>query len=220
VKSENQRSPTNAFPEGYEFTNNWFDANTRAIWNELLPTFSPTRILEIGAFEGAGACYLINSLGNQHDLEIHCVDTWLGGLEHEALGIDMACVEQRYQRNVQLAIASSQRRIDLRTHKTESHLALATLTHEKQSNVFDFIFIDGSHQAPDVMRDAAMSFTLLKVGGIMGFDDYLWYEDLPYGLDLVRCPKPAIDSFINLYWRKLSILRTPMNQVYIRKLTE
>jgi predicted O-methyltransferase YrrM len=39
---------------------------------------------------------------------------------------------------------------------------------------FDFIYIDGSHVAPDVLLDAAMSFALLKPGGILAFDDYDW----------------------------------------------
>jgi hypothetical protein len=33
---------------------------------------------------------------------------------------------------------------------------------------------DGSHRARDVLEDAVLSWPLLKVGGIMLFDDYLW----------------------------------------------
>ena len=38
----------------------------------------------------------------------------------------------------------------------------------------DFIFIDGCHESREVLEDAILSWELLKVGGIMNFDDALW----------------------------------------------
>ena len=87
----------------------------------------------------------------------------------------------------------------------------------RKINYFDFIYIDGSHQAPDVLSDAVLGFKLLKIGGVMAFDDYIWQEDLPTGKDPLRCPKPGIDAFVNINMRKLDILPTPINQLYIRK---
>ena len=42
------------------------------------------------------------------------------------------------------------------------------------NGAIDFIYVDGSHQAHDVLCDAILSFKLLRVGGIVCFDDYLW----------------------------------------------
>jgi predicted O-methyltransferase YrrM len=56
---------------------------------------------------------------------------------------------------------------------------------------FDFIYIDGNHCCDNVLADAVMSWTMLKPGGIMLFDDYL-YEDLP---DVLDRGKIAIDAF-------------------------
>ena len=67
---------------------------------------------------------------------------------------------------------------------------------------FDFIYIDGSHTAPDVMTDACMAFGLLKKGGIMLFDDYLW-GDVP---GLLHRPKLAIDLFVTLFSEKAELL--------------
>lgn len=37
---------------------------------------------------------------------------------------------------------------------------------------FDLIYVDGGHSAADVLADAILSFSLLRVGGILVFDDY------------------------------------------------
>ena len=42
-----------------EFTNNWFGRNAEKIWDQLLPQIKPTKILEIGSYEGRSTCYLI-----------------------------------------------------------------------------------------------------------------------------------------------------------------
>ena len=67
----------------FEFTNNWFEGSAKSVWDELLPQINPTRILEIGSYEGASTCYLIDKIGGNKDIEIHCVDTWEGGVEHK-----------------------------------------------------------------------------------------------------------------------------------------
>jgi hypothetical protein len=54
----------------------------------------------------------------------------------------------------------------------------------------------------------------------MAFDDYLWAENLPTGIDPIRCPKPAIDAFTNLYCRKLRILQAPLYQLYVQKVAD
>jgi hypothetical protein len=61
---------------------------------------------------------------------------------------------------------------------------------------------------------------VLKIGGVMAFDDYLWAEDLPYGNDPIRCPKIAIDSFTNIYCRKIRIISAPLYQLYIEKIAD
>lgn len=102
-------------------------------------------------------------------------------------------------------------------HKGSSDIELAKLLADGKQGYFDFIYVDGSHQAPDVLCDAILSFRLLKTNGVIAFDDYLWAETLPTGVDPIRCPKPAIDAFTNIYCRKLRILTAPLYQLYIQK---
>jgi predicted O-methyltransferase YrrM len=207
----------------YQFTNNWFDALAKGVWDQLMAHHAPARILEIGSYEGASACYLIDTLAPRHPIELHCIDSWEGGIEHQASGVapaDMSTVESRFHHNVALAVGKHAGRAQLVVHKGYSDDCLARLLAVGKKGYFDFVYVDGSHQAADVLADAVLGFKLLKVGGIIAFDDYLWAERLPSGKDPLRCPKPAIDAFVNLNFRKLEVLSAPLYQLYVRKLSD
>ena len=202
----------------YVFTTTWFWDSAKNVWDSLIPQIRPRKVLEFGSFEGASACYLIRACAKDAPFEIHCVDTWEGGIEHKTNGVPMQAVESRFHHNTKLACASVAHPVKLMVHKGFSHLCLAQLLAETRGNYFDLVYIDGSHQAPDVLADAVLGFQLLAVGGWMIFDDYLWAEDLPYGRDPVRCPKPAIDAFLNINFRRAQVLSAPLHQLYVRKL--
>lgn len=192
---------TNGDNTGYIYTKTWFEFAARGVWDQLIPQINPTRILEIGSYEGASTCYLIETLGKTKNIEMHCVDTWEGGVEHQQGGFsqaDMSEVENRFIHNTQIAIRNAKNKVDLVVHKGNSDLQLSKLIAGGKQGYFDFIYIDGSHQAPDVLCDALLGFRLLKINGVIAFDDYLWQEHLPYGTDPLRCPKPAIDAFTNI----------------------
>jgi predicted O-methyltransferase YrrM len=207
----------------FSFTNQWFDTVARRGWDELIPQFNPTKILEIGSYEGASTCYLIDKLKDlPQPLDIHCVDSWEGGEEHVRDGTDMGEVEARFQNNVRLAVERAGGRASVVAHKGYSDMALASMLATGRKNYFDFAYIDGSHQAPDVLCDAVLAFKLVRVGGVIAFDDYVWAEAMPYGKDPLRCPKPAIDAFVNIHFRKVQILSptVPLYQLYIQKLSD
>ena len=205
----------------YIFSNDWFDGN-KAVWSQLLQQINPTRILEVGSYEGKSTAFIIESLANIKDIEIHCVDSWEGGIEHKQGGSgesNMSEVEARFAHNMEIAINKSSRTVKLELHKGLSNKELPKLVANDMQGYFDFIYIDGSHQAPDVLLDAILGFELLRTGGVMAFDDYLWQEPLPGGIDPIRCPKISIDAFTNIYCRKLRVLRAPLNQLYIEKIS-
>lgn len=166
---------------------------------------------------------MVHQMANQFPIELHCIDTWAGGVEHQSGGVvesDMPTVEERFRHNIAKAMEQAAHRVDLHVHKSFSDDALAKLMVEGEKNYFDFIYIDGSHQAPDVLLDAVLAFRLLRVGGLIVFDDHLWSETMPYGKDPLRCPKPAIDAFVNLNFRKLQIITAPLYQIVVQKLSD
>lgn len=206
----------------YEFTSDWFHYTSESTWNRLIPKADPTRILEIGSYEGRSACYLIDTLASRKSIELHCVDTWAGGIEHKEWGVDMSAVESRFHHNTGLSIQRAANKVDLHCHKGCSDAMLSKLLAEGKRGYFDFIYVDGSHMAPDVLCDAVLSFRLLRCGGLLGFDDYTWSQDPqhPEHTDPIRCPKPAIDAFVNNYIRKLRILNEPLYQLYVEKVSD
>ena len=206
----------------YEFTNQWFELNRR-VWDDLIQYLLPSRVLEIGSFEGRSTCYLIDTLSSQGPLSLHCIDTWQGGIEHQSGGqgeSDMSAVEIKFHRNTGLAISRSAYPVNLIVDKARSSYALSKLISNGNAE-FDFIYIDGSHQAPDVLMDALMCFELLRVGGVMVFDDYIWNEGLPGGVDPLRCPKISIDAFTTIFSRKLKLIpAASVYQIYVEKTSD
>ncbi len=202
------------------FSNDWFNQNAKIIWDKLIPTLKINKILEIGSYEGRSLCYLIELLGKDSDLEVHAIDTWGGGEDQVskrlASEVTMSEVEKRFILNTQIVIENSKHKIDLHVHKGSSDLELSKLLSSGYRDYFDFIYVDGSHETTDTLLDATLAFRLLKKGGTMIIDDYLWHVDTR---DNYR-PKLAIDAFVNLHFHQLDIYQTNNAQMYILKRTQ
>ena len=198
-----------------EFSTDWFSHHI-PVWNELLDHLKPSRLLEIGSFEGRSTCHLIETCSKYGPIEICCIDTWEGGVEHDQNA--MPAVERRFNRNIAIACARAHFAVKMRKYRTTSTNALVELLASKEP-LFDFVYVDGSHQAPDVLSDAVLAFQLLRVGGVMIFDDYLWHQEESGRQDPLNMPKQAIDSFVNMFQRKLRIMSgRPIYQLHIEKL--
>ena len=78
----------------------------------------------------------------------------------------------------------------IRLMPTSSRAALARLTTEEAG--YDLVFVDGSHESQDVLDDATGSWSLLRPGGWLVFDDYGWSGFA----DPARTPAPGIDAFL------------------------
>jgi predicted O-methyltransferase YrrM len=203
-------------PEGYEFTSDWFSGR-EGVWLSIVEAVRPARILEIGSYEGRSTCFLIEECGRRFPTEIVCVDTWEGGVEHDPAA--MQSIEKRFDSNVAWAQSLITEKVTVRKVKSDSKNALLTLAAKGER--FDLIYVDGSHQAPDVLFDAVLSFELLRVHGVIIFDDYLWSMEAPGQQDLLNMPKPAIDAFTSMYQRKLNIMKgVPLYQMIVEKLAD
>ncbi|MCA3279848.1 MAG: class I SAM-dependent methyltransferase [Roseomonas sp.] len=208
---------------GYDFTRDWFSIYA-PVWKRILDQEQPRNLLEIGSFEGRSACHIIEygAALAEGQVSLTCVDTWEGSIEHRQGGpaeAAMSDVERRFDHNTRLALSKAAKPVGLRKLKLKSQYALAGLITAGATESFDLIYIDGSHEAPDVLADATMAFPLLRVGGTMIFDDYLWSMDRPGAQDVLRMPKPAIDAFMNIYQRKMVVYPgLPLRQLYARKI--
>ena len=86
--------------------------------------------------------------------------------------------------------------------------------HFSNTKFADYIYIDGSHLAIDVISDAVLAWSLLKDNGILIFDDYGWGA---HTTDEKQKPKLAIDAFLTAYQSHYKILKHGW-QVFIQKL--
>lgn len=161
----------------------------------LLPAHK--RFLEIGAFEGRSTVWFAENM-LQDGGSIVSIDTWEGGEEHKASGEDMKSVEERFDHNRGVFTAKFPKRYVCKT-KQSSYDALAALAGPPQ---FDFVYVDGSHTARDVLTDAIMAWPLIKPDGVMVFDDYMWGDPK----NPLHRPKIAVDAFTNIFGGELSIV--------------
>jgi predicted O-methyltransferase YrrM len=191
----------------YQYTKDWFGWAPR-VWEQLIPHLPARKnFLEIGAFEGRSAVWTIENMMEDGG-EIVCIDTWEGGDEHTPE--DMAGTEGRFKHNIGLVMGNFVDR-KVQPIKSTSVEALGGLIAQKKQ--FDFIYIDGSHIAKDVLTDACMSWPLLKDKGFMVFDDYMWR---PPGFGPMQRPKIAVDTFINMFEDELIVTHIGY-QLIVRK---
>lgn len=79
---------------------------------------------------------------------------------------------------------------------------------------YDMLYIDGSHLASDALTDAVLSWGLVKVGGLIVFDDY----DFKFlnSVDAGQDTKIGIDAFLKAFCKKVNILHQA-HQVIVEK---
>lgn len=189
---------------------NWFDGiKASTNFENMLAEYRDKDnllFLEIGSFTGDSAVYMLENILTSNSSRLVCVDTWAGSLEHAGElkeKFTMGAVEEKFDK-----------RIEPFKHKVNKNKATSQewlLNNRSQS--FDFIYIDGDHTANTVLSDAVLSWDLLKVGGIMAFNDYEWTH--PDGDAFA--PRVAIDSFLNVFNPYIEILNRGW-QIWIRKI--
>tara|TARA_B100000575_G_scaffold231523_1_gene192658 strand:- start:855 stop:1433 length:579 start_codon:yes stop_codon:yes gene_type:complete len=174
---------------------------------------SNKNVLEIGSFEGFSTCWIITNLLHSKESKIVCIDSFEGGDEHKSIGQGyMSSVRDRFYNN----ISETGKEDSVRVIENYSDKALLQLIYEDDVK-YDFIYIDGSHKAIDVLTDLVLSFRLLKINGICICDDYTWSPDIN-DFNLIESPKMAIDSFTSIYSKKIEFVPIPSLQFsFIRR---
>jgi predicted O-methyltransferase YrrM len=166
------------------FTADWFTQYAEQ-WLERLGYLrnQETHALEIGSYEGRSACWMLDNILTHVQSDIVCVDTWDG--KDKTLGEETIRAKQRFQKNMKFY------RSKVDVVELDSLRALTGFILDKES--FDLIFIDGDHEGYSALTDLILSWHLLKSGGWLVFDDYLWEH-----VALRTNPKDAWDAFVSV----------------------
>ena len=182
----------------YRFNEDWF-AHNIPLWAGLLQPYMGkpgVQYLEVGLWEGRSFIWMLDHV-------LTAPDSHATGIDIEVLG--------RLLHNIELSGAADR----VTTLEGSSQIVLRRLPPESQ----DLIYIDGSHISADVLEDMVLSWRLLKPGGLMILDDYLWNgsrnaADPPLSDDLL--PRIAIDAFISAN-RNVATVVLKGYQVALRK---
>jgi predicted O-methyltransferase YrrM len=143
---------------------------------------------EIGTFKGESAEWVIKNIFTHPSARYYCIDPFSDDSQ-KAQGLEGASVED----GTRARLSAFPQAVIIKGYSQD---VIKTF-----SPKLDFIYIDGSHIAKDVLRDSVLAFDLLKVGGICIWDDFLW-DILPYELDM---PRMAIEAFLKIYSRSLRV---------------
>lgn len=200
------------------FNTHWFDRH-EPLFNKHLSHLKDKpnlNFIEIGSFEGKSACWLLDNILTHDTCHLFCCDTFSGSPEHDPMKVDYTNIFDIFMDNVK---PYGSKVVVLKGKSQET-------LRDLPKYYYDFVYIDGSHVAPDVLEDAVLSWRLLKSGGIMAFDDYFWsfwsnrYGDTHIEIneeDFLKEPKLAIEAFINIFRGQYDVL-TMNEQVWIKKI--
>jgi hypothetical protein len=163
----------------YQFKSFWFLNNIEII-NYFLPKYKDSKFdyLEIGSHEGMS---LLSILERYKNVQATSVDLWSD-----------AIIEKRFDENLKNFN-------NLEKIKLDSIIALRKLNDNNRE--FDYIYVDGLHEGTHVLIDAIQSFKLLKINGIMIFDDFMQHDK-----NLLYKSYEGIYHFLKLFKKKIKIL--------------
>lgn len=187
---------------------NWFADTGQKLFEQYLQEFvgEEVTMLQIGAFTGDASVWLAENILTHPGALLIDVDTWRGSDEDAHLGYDWSDVERTYKDKV----APHGERV-VHFVDTSDHF----FSVEGRLPAMDFVYIDGDHSALQVLRDAINAFEVLRVGGILAFDDYEWIS----GKGRIFDPCVAINSFRHLFADYIEVLHVGY-QVWCRKISE
>lgn len=194
----------------YQFTTDTF-THCEQTWPNIfdLIKWDPhrkCRVVEIGSFEGRATVWILEHLIQNPDSKVWCIDPFkaTGRKEQElcqATVEDWNMILQRFKSNIALTGKAGQ----VELLQKPSSVALSSLLATEAGQV-DFIYVDGSHRAPDVLSDLIFSYHLLRSGGLMICDDYVWTLEPGTEVDTLNNPKIAIDAFSTIFRRSLVLI--------------
>lgn len=161
-----------------KFSHDWFSQNIPN-FEKINSLTSIKTVLEIGVYEGMSTCWMLDKM-LPSNASILCIDPLENEEVYEAFIQNVATVKKDNQ--------------TVTFYKQTSVQTLPYLL--MQPTRYDFIYVDGSHQAPDVLFDVVNSWQILRQGGVMLLDDY-------GGGDTV---KEAAEAFLYIFREKYNVV--------------
>jgi len=189
------------------FDTDWFTSKI-PMWllifeSENLYTKAPLNCLEIGSWQGLSALFLLTQLPLAN---LTCVDTW-----------GEAGSPENGQRTDLAPDALNTFKTNLAAYSNKCNAFQGTsdqyFANRHVETHFDFVYIDGSHRAGQVLKDAVNAFSSLRRDGIMIFDDLSWKQRH----HALGNPAAGIIAFLNLHQGLFQVIACTSKQLAIKK---
>lgn len=163
--------------EGYGLKVDLQGWNSRApIFGRLIDLLKPRTIVEVGSWKGASLAHMARlAMAHQPDVVLFAVDTWLGGFDHWVRSPGAIPRMHGYP-SLYFQFLWNMRESGLQEHvvplpNTSANGARYLKHYGVRSKL---VYIDGSHEAADVIADLVdYGDNILVPGGVMFGDDYL-----------------------------------------------
>ena len=175
-------------------------------------------ILEIGTYTGISVIKFLELLPNSKAIVI---DRWEDYFEKDYLELGkynfgkVECLTKIKSNNIEQLFYDNIKTMNfedkIQVFKGDSFDTLLKLV-KSGKHYFDFIYVDGSHNLLVSYTDILLSFDLLKQGGIIGIDDYLYNKN-----QLLESPFEAVNTFIEKRKKEIKVLSKDY-RVFIEKL--
>lgn len=191
---------------GKKFSADWVKPHI-AVWDFILAPLraKPLSILEIGSYEGRSTIFFLEYFPNS---TITCVDTFDSALAL-ARGREPRFDPREAQFDFNVAAYGD------RVTKIKARSAVGLDRLRMNLRRFDLIYVDGGHLRKDVLLDSISAWFLLRVGGILIWDDFELSPELPSN----QRPMDAIKLFLNAF-EECYVLLHRGYQVIVQKSAE
>ena len=190
--------------EGKDFHTDRTSGRLRG-WSGMLKDFVGKKpdVLEIGSWEGRSAIFFAEYLKPSR---LTCVDTFGGGAEHQRSST-LAGIEARFDSNT-AGYSNLEKKV------MRSIAALDQFVREGRR--YDVIYVDGSHDMDDALVDSVLCWRLLKVGGVIIWDDYKWSAGMKRAIDLFLAYRGGEYQLLDRGWQVAARRTAPSPAHYER----
>lgn len=179
------------------YTNDWFSHNIPN-WTHLFHLVdwdpeAPGNVgIEIGSYEGRSSAWLLENQFRHSESKLFCVDVFADADQPDS-----------YWRNFKNNVVDTVHGHRVEVYKGFSFDFMSKFVSDGRT--CDFVYVDGSHRAADVLEDLVLGFRALRPGGLLICDDYLGGAGSNPDLTL-GSPKAAVDAFTTIYRDRLELL--------------
>jgi predicted O-methyltransferase YrrM len=192
----NVKGPVGQTHGHYIFSEDWTTRHT-ARWEKILAHLKDNpnvQALEIGSYEGRSAIWFLENILTHPSSAILCVDIF----------------DREYETNFDYNTQHFDGKV--KKIRAPSQLALRSL----KPSSYDFAYIDGSHTSKDTLIDAVLTWDLMKPGGIIIIDDYLWENGNEKLNNDAFTPQLGINAFLNVFEPYMDVIDRG-SQIIVRK---